>query len=146
MADALGRDAGVRPAGGGRPVGRRQALAALAALGGEAALAGQGLAGDGAPSAPRAATGPGAVGYAPDGVAGRTAAFPLSSVRLLERRTRRYSVRGLTCGQPRYRRILGRSTGPGGPAARRSTRSAGGRRAGVARTAAGRPARPSPRG
>lgn len=84
MADAPGRDAGVRPAGGGCPVGRRQALAALAAQGGEAALAGQGLAGDGAPPAPRAATGPGAVGYAPDGVAGRKAAFPLSAARLLE--------------------------------------------------------------
>ncbi len=62
------------------PVGRRQALAMLAALGGAGALAA-----DGRLLTPAAIAGkPVSGGYAPDGTAGRTAAFPLPAVRLLD--------------------------------------------------------------
>jgi len=55
---------------------RRQALAAL---GGAGALVAEGL------LTPRATAGkPVSSGYAPDGLAGRTAAFPLPAVRLLD--------------------------------------------------------------
>ena len=60
-------------------------------------------------------------------------------------RTRRYSVRGLTCGQPGYRRIRGRVQGPGRlrSAAIRLVSRRPPSRDGL--TAAGPPARPSPR-
>jgi len=70
---------------GSGPVSRRQALAIL---GGAGALAAGGglLSGDEGPLlSPGAAAGAPAVsGYAPDGTAGRAAAFPLSHVRLLD--------------------------------------------------------------
>jgi DUF1680 family protein len=62
------------------PVSRRRVLAVLAVLGGAGALVA-----DGPPSTQGTGTAkPASSGYAPDGVAGRTAAFPLSAVRLLD--------------------------------------------------------------
>jgi hypothetical protein len=44
---------------------------------------------------------------------GSPRAVSLGRRQIATKRTRRYSVRMLTCGQPRYRRIRGRVHGPG---------------------------------
>ncbi len=81
-------------------ISRRQALTALG-IGTGALLAGQALAGDGIPpaaSAPAVFRGerPQPSGYAPDGTAGRAAAFPLTAVSLLDSPFRQNQARNTT--------------------------------------------------